>query len=138
MAETVSGANYTKHAAPSPGTFMGAEWDGRVVAEHDSYTCAALATGSTINVGVLKPGEVFLFGAIRTADLGMSTTIALGDAGDIDRYMAATAASANAYNAMAAAGIGYKNETAVDIPICVHVTGTCTGALETVICKARQ
>ena len=48
-----SGTNYTKYAAPSPATFMGAEWGGKVRATHDTYTFASAAADTEVNVGVL-------------------------------------------------------------------------------------
>lgn len=133
-----SGANYTKYAAPTPVTEMGAEWGGKVRATHDSYTFASAAIGTLVNVGVLKPGEVYIDGFILGADLGSATTLQLGDAGDDDRYLAATVfTTANQVTACRKAeGLGYKNDTAVDIPI-VLKTGVeeATGAVEVIIKK---
>jgi hypothetical protein len=141
LMQMADGANYAKAVSPTPATFMGAEWDGRVIAEHDSYTFAAAAIGATVNVGVLKPGEVFLFGFVTLgATLGASTTLALGDAGSATRYMAAVASTAAGILwAADQAGVGYKNETQADIPILVTLGGgEATGAIEVVIVKARQ
>ena len=134
-----SGANYTKYAAPSPATFMGAEWGGKVRATHDSYTFASAAIGTEVNVGVLMPGEVFLTGWVIGAALGSATTLKLGDSGDDDRYLAATAfATAGQCTQCAKAeGVGYKNTTTSPIPL-VLKTGTskATGAVEVIILKA--
>ena len=134
-----NGTNYAKYAAPDPANFMGAEWGGRVRATHESYTFASAAIGTKVNVGVLKPGEVYLDGFIHGADLGSATTLQLGDAGDDDRYLAATVfTTANQVTACRKAeGLGYKNDTADDIPI-VLKTGTeeASGAVEVVIFKA--
>ena len=135
-----SGANYTKYADPTPATFMGAEWGGRVSATHDTYTFASAAAGTAVNVGVLKPGEVFLTGSVIGADLGSATTLILADAGDDDRYLAATVFTTAGQTTQCAktAGVGYKNDTTADIPI-VLKTGVeeATGAVEVIILKAK-
>ena len=134
-----SGANYTKYAAPSPATFMGAEWGGKVRATHDSYTFANAAKDTEVNVGVLMPGEVFLTGWVIGADLGSKTTLQLGDAGDDDRYLAATefATAGQCTQCVKADGVGYKNTTTSPIPIILK-TGVeeATGAVEVIILKA--
>ena len=134
-----SGANYTKYAAPSPATFMGAEWGGKVRATHDSYTFASAAKDTEVNVGVLMPGEVFLTGWVIGADLGSATTLQLGDSGDDDRYLAATTFTTEGQctQCATAEGVGYKNTTTSPIPL-VLKTGTeeATGAVEVIILKA--
>jgi len=134
-----SGANYTKYAAPSPATFMGAEWGGKVRATHDSYTFASAAKDTEVNVGVLMPGEVFLTGWVIGADLGSATTLKLGDSGDDDRYLAATVftTAGQCTQCAKAEGVGYKNTTTSPIPIILK-TGVeeATGAVEVIILKA--
>lgn len=133
------GTNYAKAAAGSPSDRLGAEWGGTLKVTHETYTFASAAIGTLVNVGVLKPGEVFIDGFIHGADLGSATTLQLGDAGDDDRYLAATVfTTANQVTACRKAeGLGYKNDTAVDIPI-VLKTGVeeASGAVEVVIFKA--
>ena len=134
-----NGENYTKYAAPDPSAFMGAEWKGRVRATHDTYTFASGAVALTVNVGVLKPGEVFLVGWIKGADLGSATTLTLGDAGDADRYLEATVFTTAGQLTTCARdlGIGYKNSTTVDIPLFLTVgTEEATGAVEVIILTA--
>lgn len=135
------GANRTKQLAGSPSDRLGAEWGGRVKATHETYTFASAAVGFTVEVGVLKPGEVYLDGFIIGADLGSATTLILGDAGDTDRYLQATVFTTAGQKTACrdAAGVGYKNSTAVDIPIYV-TTGVeeATGAIEVVIFKAAR
>ena len=134
-----SGTNYTKYSAPSPATFMGAEWGGKVRATHDSYTFANAAIGTLVNVGVLMPGEVFLTGWVIGADLGSATTLQLGDAGDDDRYLAATVftTEGQATQCVKADGVGYKNTTTSPIPLILK-TGVeeATGAVKVIILKA--
>lgn len=132
------GVNYAKSQAPTPSTLMGAEWGGKMRGSHETYTFASAAIGTLVNVGVLKPGEVYIDGFILGADLGSATTLQLGDAGDDDRYLAATVfTTANQVTACRKAeGLGYKNDTAVDIPI-VLKTGVeeASGAVEIIIKK---
>ena len=84
------GANTTKALAGDPSSRVEAEWGGRVKVTHETYTFASAAVAFTVQVGVLKPGEVYIDGFIHGADLGSATTLTLGDAGDADRYLAAT------------------------------------------------
>lgn len=136
-----NGANYTKAVAGSPSDRLGAEWGGCLKVTYETYTFASAASGTTVNVGVLKPGEVFIDGFILGADLGSATTLQLGDAGDDDRYLAATVfTTANQVTACRKSeGLGYKNDTAVDIPI-VLKTGVeeATGAVKVIIKKAAR
>lgn len=133
-----NGTNYAKALAPAIGSLMGAEWGGKVRATHDSYTFASGAVGLTVNVGVLKPGEVYIDGFIHGADLGSATTLTLGDAGDADRYLAATVfTTANQVTRCnKAEGLGYKNDTDDDIPLFLTVgVEEATGTVEVVIFK---
>jgi hypothetical protein len=141
MAE-VYGTNYNKYIAPTPGNQMGAEYDGRVIAEADTYTCNATAANTTIDIGYLRPGEVFMYGYIAGANLGASTTISVGDSGNAARYLAVTNCNA-AFSAVMAPtggnGIGYKNNGSTTLPIFATVAGgNTTGRFDTVIFKARQ
>ena len=56
---------------------------------HESYTFAARHR-PLVNVGVFDAGESLSDGLGIGADLGSATTLQLGDAGDDDRYLAAT------------------------------------------------
>lgn len=133
------GANSTIANAPTAATLMGAEWGGKVRATHDSITLASVATDKTIQVGVLLPGEVFLTGWVIGADLGSATTLQLGDAGDDDRYLAATVFTTAGQCTQCAKvdGVGYKNSTTSPIPLLLK-TGTeeASGAVEVIILKA--
>ena len=132
----VFGANTTKYNTPGTATYMGAEYGGKLRGMHDTYTFASTAVAQTLQVGVLKPGEVYFDGFILGADLGSATTLALGDAGDTDRYLAATVfTTANQVTACRKAeGLGYKNTTSVDIPLFLTVgTEEATGAIEVCI-----
>jgi len=82
---------------------------GMVQVIYDTYETASLANGDTLNVGVLPKGATFIGGDVVVDALGASTTLALGDSGDADRYMAAVStSSAGVKAARAIAGIGYQ------------------------------
>ena len=135
------GTNYTKALSPAPASFMGAEWDGRVVVQTDTFTFASHATGTEVVVGVLKKGEVFLGAEIENAALGSGVTLQLGDAGDDDRYLAAaSAASAGTIRARrAGTNLGMHYKATADTPIILTTGGAAaTGAVYTTIFKARQ
>ncbi len=134
-----NGTNYAKYIAPTPSTLMGSEYGGKMRAMCDSYTFAAEASGTVVNIGVLKPGETFIGGKIVAAALGSGVTIKIGDAGDDDRYLAATVMNTGDLvtqiaRAGSSLGLGYKNTTTSDIPI-YATTGVAaaTGRIDTVI-----
>lgn len=135
------GTNYTKALSPTPATLMGAEWDGRVIAQTDNFTFASHASGTEVTVGVLKKDEVFLGAEIDTAALGSGVTLQLGDADDNDRYMAAaSAASAGTLRARrSGSGLGLHYKATEDTPIVLKTGGAAaTGLVKTTILKARQ
>jgi len=135
------GANTTKALAGDPSSRVEAEWGGRVKVTHETYTFASAADTFTVQVGVLKPGEVYIDGFIHAADLGSATTLTLGDAGDADRYLAATVFTTDKQVTACrkADGLGYKNSTAVDIPLFLTVgVEEASGAVEVVIFKAAR
>jgi hypothetical protein len=137
--------NYAKYVAGSPAAFMGAEWEGKVRCIHDTYTFASAIAGTVINVGILKAGEVFLFGYINAADLGSATTLTLGDTEldgsasilDADRYLAATVFTTAGQNTLCLrdVGVGYKATKDMIIQVTVGVE-TANGAIEVMILKA--
>ena len=131
------GENYTKFLAASPANLLGAEYEGKVRATHDTYTFASAAADTEVVVGILKKGEVFLAGLVIGADLGSATTLQLGDAGDDDRYMAATVftTAGQASWATRSNGVGYKATEDTHIILKTGVEEA-TGAVEVVILKA--
>ena len=68
----VKSTTYTKATAPTPATYMGTEYEGRVKSILGTYECASLAAGSTIKVGMLRKGETFVAGVriILTSNIG--------------------------------------------------------------------
>lgn len=94
---TVYSDTYTKALAPTPATYQGTEYEGRVKVIMGKYEAASLPAGSVIQIGELKKGETFITGWITADDLSSAGTLALGDVkkgsgdtGDADRYLAAT------------------------------------------------
>jgi hypothetical protein len=140
---TYNGANYGYSLSANPGGipgaggYMGPEWEGKVRAIYDTYTFAGEVSGSLVNVGVLRAGEVFLGSEIINAALGSGTTIQLGDAGDDDRYMTAqsSVSTGNIIGKEASTGLGYK-ATADTIIQLKTGGGACTGQVKITIWKA--
>jgi hypothetical protein len=138
---TVYGANYTKALAGDPSDRLGAEYGGRVKAIHETYSFASAGVGTILVVGVLKPGEVFLMGYIHGGDLGSATTLEMGISGDTDKFLAATTFTTTDQKTLCLDddGVGYKNDTSVDVPIII-TTGVeeATGDIEVLILKASR
>jgi len=131
-----NGSNYAKSLAPGMRGQLGAEWGGKVRAMHDEFDFTGEAAGTTVNMGVLKKGEVFLGAFLNAAALGTGVTVQLGDSGDDDRYIAATVCT-SAVEAFkcAQAGMGYK--ATADTPLVLKTgVGAATGKVELVIFKA--
>lgn len=72
-----------------------------------SYTAAAAASGTVINLCVLPAGTVIHDVVIDNAALGASVTLKVGDTDDDDRYIAATASSSAGTLRTGVAGKGY-------------------------------
>lgn len=141
-----SGTNYTKFASPSPASFMGPEWEGRLITTTDAVEFSTSTAGASWNVGVLKPGEVFLLGIISsdTIKSEATATLSLGTPEDVDMFMIAVAMSASlqgrCFLAGASAGVGYFNTESGNRPI-ILMTGTATitsGTAKVTIIKARM
>ena len=129
-----NGSNYAKFIAPTMRDLLGAEYGGKVRAMHDEFTFASAATGTVVNVGILKKGEVFLGALLVSAALGTGVTVQLGDSGDDDRYIASTlCTSAVEAFKCAQAGMGVKGDRTL-----VLKTGgaEATGKVQIVIFKA--
>lgn len=104
---------------------LGGDYGGRVRNSYDQIaTTTAMTTADTIAVGELLPGERFLGGEVLFVAHGSGRTVKIGDAGDDDRYLAATsiAAAGNA-ELRKIDGFGYRNDTAVPIPILATLAG---------------
>lgn len=93
----VMGDNYTKSITPTPVNKLArGKLDGKVRVHTDEYEASALASGSTISIGkTLNTGDIIKDIKIFFDALGASSTLAVGDSADADRYIAA-ASSASA------------------------------------------
>ena len=75
------------------------QWHGRIRVQRDTYEASALAIGSTIDVAVIQPNSRIHNVLVKHDALGASSTLAVGDAEDDDRFVTARAtASAGAFN----------------------------------------
>jgi len=131
-----NGSNYAKYASPTMRNLLGAEYGGKVRAMYDEFTFAGEAAGTTVNMGVLRKGEVFLGALLVAAALGSSVTVQLGDSGDDDRYIAATVCT-SAVEAFKGKtdGVGYK--ATADTPLVLKTgAAAATGKVQLVIFKA--
>lgn len=130
------GINYAKYASPVMRSLLGAEWNGKVRADYDEKTFAGEAAGTLVNMGVLKKDEVFIGALLISAALGSGVTVQLGDAGDDDRFIAATVCT-SAVEAFKGKtdGVGYK--ATADTPLVLKTgVGAATGKVQIVIFKA--
>ena len=95
---------------------------------HDTYEASSLASGSDITIARIPAGATIHDVIVKADALGGSSTLAVGDSGDADRYLAAVGtwnaagqaqsmlAGSTAANT-AVAGLGYKVSEATDIKI---------------------
>jgi len=89
---TYKGTNRTLADTPTESNIMdGGQQYGRVRVITDDYTTSATASGSIIELGVYIPKNSRVVEVVlTTADLGATTTVAVGDYEDADRYITAT------------------------------------------------
>lgn len=117
--------NFAKLAA-SPGAVVDpGDYGGLSRHDYDEITTDGTeTTGERLFCGKLMPGERFHEAVVVFGALGAGRTLQLGDAGDDDRYMAATSVAAvgNA-EARAATGFGYKNTTLAPIDLFLQIAG---------------
>ena len=105
---------------------------------HDTYEASSLASGSDITIARIPAGATIHDVIVKADALGGSSTLAVGDSGDADRYLAAVGtwnaagqaqsmlAGSTAANT-AVAGVGYKVSSATDLKITTggaSITGT--------------
>jgi len=95
---------------------------------HDVYEASSLGSGSDITIARIPAGATIHDVILKADALGGSSTLAVGDSGDADRYLAAVGtwnaagqaqsmlAGSTAANT-AVAGLGYKVSSATDIKI---------------------
>tara|TARA_R110000803_G_scaffold124857_1_gene192541 strand:- start:34 stop:456 length:423 start_codon:yes stop_codon:yes gene_type:complete len=128
---TVSGVNYTKQTNTPADMVLPRDSHGRVRVMYDTYEAASVAAGSTIQLFTIPENARVLDFKIWNDALGSSSTLAFGDAGDVDRLHAATASSSAsimvpvvaAINTMA--GYTYTAETLISLTTAgAAITGT--------------
>lgn len=135
----VKGTNYTKAYSPTPRTLLGPEYGGKVRVIQDSYEAASLAAGSTIAVGKIPKGAVYVGGWVIADDLSSAGTLSLGDSGSATRFMAATVftTAGQAKAAQAIDGIGYAFTADTEIILTTGVEEM-TGTIKTVLLYAEN
>lgn len=103
---TFKGVNRTKLDAPNSGNIVTqGHLRGNLSVMFDSYEFSSTAAGSIIQLGDLLPVGAAIFNIIvKTDALGGSTTIAIGDASDDDRYLVAYATTSAATKTLQADG----------------------------------
>ena len=118
-----SGDNYALIAERK--LINGGDYYGRVRVIYDTITTDGTETvSSKIYCGLLRPEDRVIGGALVFEGLGASTTLALGDAGDDDRFLAAVStAAAGSADLRAMAGFGYRVAGSDTVPVCLTVGG---------------
>lgn len=119
------GSNSTKRAAVPPQTINNGDQGGRVRHSYDEIaTTTAMTTADTIEVGLLPVDARVVGIEVAWVAHGSGRTVKIGDATDDDRYFAAASvAAAGSSNALAPAGVGYKNTTGAPVPIVATLAG---------------
>lgn len=102
--------NYALTQAMPRQTVTGGDYGGRVRVTYDEYKFKGTEQiGDTVFVGFLSANQRYLGAELFNEAMGAGVTFKLGDAGDDDRYMAATSfAAAGMKDAKAMTGIGYR------------------------------
>ena len=128
---TVSGVNYTKITTTPVDHILPRDAHGRVRVMYDTYEASALADPSTIQLFKMPADARVIDFKIWHDALATSTTLALGDADDTDRFMAAaSSASAGIMVPLIGkidgfAGYTYSAETVVSLTMAgAAATGT--------------
>ena len=128
---TVSGVNYTKITTTPVDHILPRDAHGRVRVMYDTYEASALADPSTIQLFKMPADARVIDFKIWHDALATSTTLALGDADDPDRFMAAaSSASAGIMVPLIGkiddfAGYTYSAETVVSLTMAgAAATGT--------------
>ena len=91
---TVTGVNYTKITTTPVDHILPRDAHGRVRVMYDTYEASSLADPSTIQLFKMPADARVIDFKIWHDALASSTTLALGDADDPDRFMAAAASHA--------------------------------------------
>ncbi|ANS03920.1 staphylocoagulase repeat protein [uncultured Mediterranean phage uvDeep-CGR2-AD3-C191] len=119
---TVYADKYTDHFQTSPPSKAHASlWGGRLKVQYGLYEASSVGAGSIIYFFKVPANATVWDINLHFDALGSSSTLAVGDSGDIDRYIDATdSSSAGAVNMGEGAnidGFGYLNSSETDIYI---------------------
>lgn len=126
--------NYTSDPRVLP---VSKVWGGNLKVAYDEYEAAALAAGSTISTVVVPKGARIWDINVLADDLGTSAgTLAIGDAGDTDRFIAAYATGSATFKSLLKDGVidnvGY--ETTADTTITITTAGAAiTGTIKILV-----
>jgi len=128
---TVSGVNYTKITTVPVDHILPRDAHGRVRVMYDTYEASSVAAGSTVQLFKMPIDARVIDFKIWHDALGGSSTLAFGDAGDVDRFhAAASSASAGIMVPVVGvidtmAGYTYTAETVVSLTTAgAAITGT--------------
>jgi hypothetical protein len=133
---TVSGVNYTKVTTTPVDHILPRDAHGRIRVQYDTYEASSLADPSTIQLFKLPIDARVIDFKIWHDALGSGTTLAFGDAGDVDRFAAAAAStSAGIVSPLIGvidtfAGYTYSAETVVSLTM---AGGAATGTIHAYI-----
>jgi len=144
----VKGVNFTKSESPSSDNIVDpGVLGGRIRVHQDTFEAAALASGSTIQVGrLLQPGAKILDIQLFFDALGAGVTLDVGDAADANRYISAVVTtSAGDTRLSNIAGLQYSvlgtsttPATTDDIIVITTGVGAATGTIKIVIIYAED
>ena len=125
---SVKGVNYTNITATPIVKSDSEVAGGKVRVSYDNYEASSLASGSDITIGRVPANATVIDVVLKCDQLGGSSTLKVGDAGDDDRYLAAVGTwnvagqvqsmlggSTAANTAMT--GLGYRTTAETDIII---------------------
>lgn len=104
-------------------------WGGKVRVQVDEVTVNDASQDDVINIANIPQKATFLQAIIIHEDLGSGVTLQMGDSGDDDRYLAATAAAtAGVIEARALTGVGHS--VSADTTLFLKIGGADTTAAD--------
>ena len=114
----VNGVEYQKTKNTPRDQVQSNTWHGRVRCQYDTYEASSLSAGSTIKMGTLPKDARVVDMYLHHDAMGSSVTLAVGDAGDPDRYItAAAASSAGSSRLVRIDGLGFVQAAETDIVV---------------------
>lgn len=119
------GVNSTKRRATPPNFIGGGDQGGIIRQTYDEIaTTTAMTTADTIMLGQLPVGARVVGIEVAWVAHATGRTIKIGDSVDDDRFYTATSiATAGSSNALALAGVGYRNTTGAPVDIIGTLAG---------------